>query len=189
MGKIGILRQKKWTQAQLVAEGFKYYRPQKQLVMARRLPKSEAPKVIPSQHDRLVAEAGHIICYAPSKTPKSTIDLYHHWPVAPKIFRKSYRPWDEAKWQPNASEAQLIEYGCKPFYKAIGVWAKRFKEQVYLQSMESPKPVEVSPGTWVCIGLRGEPYACGDNFEQRYIVPKKLFSKGVIGAIISKLKG
>ena len=189
MGKIAILRQHKWTEAQLVAEGFKHYRPKKLLVMARRLPKHEAPKVIPSRHDRLVAEADDIICYAPGKTDKSTIDLYHHWPVDPHIFKESYRPWDEKKWQPNTAEEQLIENGCKPFFKVTGVWAKRFKESVYLQSLESPVPVAVPPGVWVCIGGRGEPYVCGDEFEQRYVVPRQIFSRRVINAIIGKLKG
>ena len=67
----------------------------------------------------------------------------------------------------------MTEFGCLPYYKATGVWAIRLEEPRLIQSLESPRPVEVPPGRWLVIGSEGEPYHVNDRvFRQRYIVPE-----------------
>jgi hypothetical protein len=104
------------------------------------------------------------------------------------LFRQTYRQWDEPDWKPNAAENHLMENGCRPFYKAVGVWAKRLRKSAYVQSLESPEPVLVPPGRWLCIGTEGEPYNMNDgNFRTRYIVPAETFGERIVWSLISGL--
>jgi hypothetical protein len=76
-----------------------------------------------------------------------------------------------------------MEYGCKPYYKSGGVWAKKLEEDVYLQSLEHVKPIKIRTGQYVAIGAEGEPYSMGEmTFHQRYKPQRK-----TIVAIIKRL--
>jgi hypothetical protein len=117
-----------------------------------------------------------MICYEPSSTVRPTLDDYHHWPVEPVIFKETYKPWDEPDWKPSASEKHLMDFGCQPYYKVTGVWAKKLEEDVFLQSLEHPEPVKVGTGKYVAIGVRGEPYAMGEGtIHSRYIPTRRRF--------------
>jgi hypothetical protein len=59
----GVLRERNWTEAELVAAGFQYYPCRKRAVMARELPASEAPLAIRTDWDILIAGAGYRICF------------------------------------------------------------------------------------------------------------------------------
>jgi hypothetical protein len=179
-----FIRQRNWTDEQLRAMGYEFFDRKKEVTLARQLPKREAPKtIVTSQGDKLTAMAGYMICYDPGEERRARIDDYEQWPVAPTIFQQTYSVWDEEDWTPNPAEAHLMEYGCKPYYKSGGVWAKKLEEDVYLQSLEHVKPLKIRTGQYVAIGAEGEPYSMGEmTFHQRYKPQRK-----TIVAIIKRL--
>lgn len=182
---VNVLRQQKWTEAELIAADFGLYYPTKRLVMARVLPDAKSIEIT---LETLAARKGDIICYAPGTIVHQNLDEYEHWPVRRDLFRQTYRQWDEPDWKPNAAESHLMEHGCRPFYKAAGVWAKRLRKSMYVQSLESPEPVLVPPGRWLCIGTEGEPYHMNDeNFRTRYIVSPETFTERIVWSLISGL--
>lgn len=164
-----IIRQQHWTEESLLAAGFQHYERIKQLVLARQLPESEAPLRIPtSRGDTLIAHEGYMIVYMAEGERKAHPEDYHHWPVEPAIFRKTYLAW-QGDWYPSAAQKHLLDYGCKPYYKASGIWAKVLKEDTYIQSIEHPEPIIVAAGDLLAIGEDGEPYHMGEQtFAARY---------------------
>lgn len=159
-----VVRQRNWDEDELQKQGYKYYTRKKQVVMARKVPDEEAPKtIITAQGDELIAEKDYIICYYAGDEVYDTLEEYDHWPVAPTIFAKTYKRWDDDNWHPSPSEAKLQELGCKPYYKFIGVWAKKVDESLLMQSLEHDQPVSVEPGKYIAIGADGEPYSMGEN--------------------------
>lgn len=164
-----VLRQRSWTEAELRTSKLKYYAPRKQLVMARVV---QTPTEVKATIEILEAGKGDLMIYDPGNgTKRPHLDDYEHWPVNRDLFRKSYKPWDDAQWQPSEAEADLIAYGCRPFYKYSGVWAMRLTQSVPIQSLESKQPVQVPPGRWLVIGSQGEPYHMSDaKFRSRYII-------------------
>ncbi len=171
---VKILKQRKWTDAELFDEGFRQYERKKTVVLARELPAKEAPKRIRTAWDTLVAHAGYMICYDVSDGVRhKDLDSYNHWPVEPSIFLRTYRKWEyTAPWQPNAAEKHLIELGCKPFYKVAGVWAKKLTKPEWIESKESIEPILIPPGGWIAIGVDGEPFSMTEaDFRKRYDQP------------------
>jgi hypothetical protein len=163
-----IIRQRNWTEKELRDAGFHYYHRKKSLVMARRLPESEAPLTIWANREKLTVQAGYMICYNPGKKAHPRLEDYEHWPCAPDIFRSTYKAWD-SPWKPRPAEKRLIAHGCKPYYKHTGIWAKRLTEETYIQSMESPKPVLIPAGDWIAIHGAEHPYHMSDKgFRERY---------------------
>jgi len=171
-----VVKQKNWSADELRAMGYQYYLRKKEVTMARQLPASEAPKKIRTRDGQeLIAKAGYIICYKPGEKVRSKLDSYEHWPVEPAIFSKTYERWEETDWEPSAAENQLIKLGCRPYYKAAGVWAKQLAEDALLQSKEHHHPVLVKTGTYVAVGSEGEPYAMGSStFHSRYEKPHRV---------------
>lgn len=166
-----VLRQRKWTEAELQRSGFRYYLPTKRLVMARIVKDQESPKIIDRTKESLIAKTGDVICYNAGQEAKASVDDYDQWPVRLDLFKQNYKPWDDIRWKPTPAEAHLWKHGCKPFYKAAGVWAMRLGKPVYIQSLESPEPVLVEAGRWLCIGAKGEPYHMDNKkFTSHYIV-------------------
>nr|MBA3874947.1 hypothetical protein [Anaerolineae bacterium] len=129
-----IYQARKWTDRQLVEQGFEYYRPVKRVTMARLLPAAEAPKIIKTAWDTIVARPGYIIAYVAGDTLKSSLDEYDPRPIEPNIFAKTYKPWDDPRWKPSPTERHLMVLGCRPYYKMAGVWAKKLKQDTYVQS-------------------------------------------------------
>ncbi|MEO8607532.1 MAG: hypothetical protein ABI690_06605 [Chloroflexota bacterium] len=180
-----IFAQRKWTTDQLVAQGFHYYKPRKRITMARVLQSFEAPKVIKTSWDTIVAKAGYYIAYAPGDVLRKDLDDYDPRPIEPHIFKQTYRPWKEPDWKPTRVERYLMKMGCKPYYKTAGVWAKRLKHETWVQSIESSKPSLSPVGAWLCVGTAGEPWTVEDRwFRARYIIPgsgtyeKPVYSSG-----------
>jgi hypothetical protein len=164
------ISQHPWSEAELLREGFEPYERKKELVMARQLSEFEAPKrIVTNGGEKLIAEAGYMICYRPGEIVRSGLDTYQQWPVEPEIFAETYRAWDEPLWTPTPAEKHLMELGCLPYYKAAGVWAKKLDEPVYVQSLEQNEPELVQTGRYVAIGAQGEPYSMSDeSFARRY---------------------
>ena len=164
-----VLRQRVWTEAELQASRLRYYTPQKKCVMARTL---TMPVSVNMTIEILSAQEGDVMVYDPTDgIKKPDINDYDHWPVKRELFIKTYKIWDNLQWTPNEAEQHLIMHGCRPYYKHKGVWALRLEEPVLIQSLESPKPVEVPPGRWLIIGSEGEPYHMADaKFRERYEV-------------------
>ena len=169
MNTNNVLRQQEWSEDDLRVANMAYYPPRKLRIMARVL---EIPLEIHMTIEILSAKTGDIVIYDPGDgTRKDSINDYEHWPVRNDLFRKTYKLWDEPAWQPNDTELHLITHGCRPYYKHTGVWAKRLTESVWIQSLESVQPVEVTPGRWLIIGIEGEPFHTSDSrFRERYIV-------------------
>lgn len=167
-----VLRQRQWTEEELRASRLRYYAPRKDRVMARVL---QVPTEVKTTLEVLAADEGDIMIYdSGDGQRRARIEEYDHWPVRHDLFRKTYRTWDEPGWKPNPAEIHLIAHGCRPYYKHAGVWATRLKKPAYIQSLESPRPVQVPPGRWLVIGLEGEPYHMADDkFRERYIIPPK----------------
>jgi hypothetical protein len=193
-----IIRQQAWTQDQLQGLGFIQYERFKQLVMARRLPPSEAPKTIKtSWGDTLTAQAGYVICYTPGEVVRASLDEYEHWPVEPFIFRQTYRAWKDLEWHPTPAEAALYNLGCKPCYKQANIWAKLLTEDLFIQSLEHRQPVRVEKGLVLAIGTQGEPYAMSlQSFRERYYDPTAEQEKthdeglrGMVSRLVTFLRG
>lgn len=183
MNSSQILRQRKWTEDDLRAEGFEYYQPIKRLVMAKLLFKS---KNIDIETETITGKVGDFICYNPGDEYHENPDEYDHWPVRRDIFIKNYKPWDEQDWKPNPAEKHLLSLGCQPYYKFLGVWAQRLHQPRYVQSLESPEPVEVPPGRWLIIGVEGEPYSTDDeDFRSRYLVPMETLRERMYWAAVA----
>lgn len=169
-----VVRQRKWTERELRAEGFRYYPSRKQVTMVRRLPPDEAPKVIETPWDTIVAQAGYFIAYQTNEAPGKPLDDYAPRPIEPHIFKETYAPWRVPHWKPTPTEAYLMKLGCKPFYKTVGVWAKRLTEPTYVQSIESDEPSLSPVGAWLCIGSAGEPWTVTNEwFHRRYVTAAK----------------
>jgi hypothetical protein len=163
-----VLRQRAWTEAELRAARFRLYQPRKRLVMARVVRQTQR---IDISLETLVARSGSVICYDPGDTVQPSLDDYEHWPVQRELFLATYTQWDEVPYQPTPPEAHLMRLGCRPYYKHQGVWAMRLRKPIYVQSMESPQPVLVPAGRWLCIGREGEPYHMSeDSFSERYLL-------------------
>ena len=168
---MNVLKQRRWADDELRAEGFHHYDRKKTVVLARELRPGEAPKRIKTAWDTLVAHAGFMICYDVSDgVRRGRLDAYTHWPVEPGIFLKTYRKWDgRTAWTPNAAEKHLLDLGCKPYYKHAGVWAKKLDKPQWIQSLESIEPILIPPGGWITIGVEGEPTSMTEyEFRQRY---------------------
>jgi hypothetical protein len=167
-----VYQQRKWTDEQLRAQGFHYYKPRKRITMARMLPAAEAPKIIKTSWDTIVARAGYYIAYVAGDKVQKMLDDYDPRPIEPHIFMQTYRPWNEPNYKPTPPEAHLLKLGCKPYYKIAGVWAKRLKEETWVQSIESSKPSLAPAGAWLCVGTEGEPWTVTNEwFHERYILP------------------
>ncbi|MBZ0281062.1 MAG: hypothetical protein K8L97_09990 [Anaerolineae bacterium] len=176
-----VYKQHKWTDAELKADGFRYFYPIKRVTMARQLPQNEAPKRIKTSWDTIIAQAGSYIAYVAGNTLKSSLDDYEPRPIEPHIFHDTYTTWNEPGWKPTATESHLMRMGCKPYYKTAGVWAKRLTASTLVQSMESPVPSVAPAGAWLCIGVAGEPWSVTDDwFRFRYIIPDRHPSKPAI---------
>jgi hypothetical protein len=173
---MNVLKQRRWTEEELKAEGFRSYDRKKTVVLARELRPNEAPKRIKTAWDTLVAHAGFMICYDVSDGKKHTaLDSYTHWPVEPGIFLKTYRKWDvRTPWKPTAPEKHLLALGCKPYYKHASVWAKKLKTPQWLQSREGIEPILIPSGGWITIGIEGEPTSMTEaEFHERYRLAKR----------------
>lgn len=164
-----VIKQRQWTDSELRAAGFKRYDRKKDVVLARKLPASEAPKrIYTPDGDTLTAYENYMLLYYPGNDTKASIDEYEQWPVEPEIFNKTYKPWNES-WNPTPAQRHLLRQGAKPYYKAVGVWAKPVKQDTYIQSLEHDSPVLVPKGRMMAIGVNGEPYSMGeDAFTARY---------------------
>ena len=164
------LKQRQWTDDELLAAGFHPYQRRKTVVLARELPPHEAPKIIRVELDTLVVPAGYMLCYEVNGgSPKPSIDDYPQRPVDPVIFSKTFRRWDEDFWKPTPAQRHLLDMGCEPFFKAVGTWAKQLDVPQWIQSLESVEPICVPVGAWVLIGVDGEPYSTTDEeFRKRY---------------------
>ncbi len=181
--RLVILRQREWTREELLVDDFRYYEAIKRLTMAHI---SQEAKTIPINLETLVAEVGDMICYDPGESLRPTLTDYEHWPVRSDLFAKNYRSWEEHGWQPTTPQKHLLEMGCRPYYKAVGIWAKRLRKSLYVESLESTAPILIPAGHWLCIGAHGEPYSMNDkNFRSRYHVPPDTFRDRLFWAAIA----
>jgi hypothetical protein len=110
---VTVIRPQNWIEAELCRQA----EPDKILVMARLLQKSDSPQwIITRLGETLVAHTGVMMCYNPGDTVRLTLDDYDHWPVEWEIFCKTYRAWDMWDWQPSPAEEHLMRFGCEPYY-------------------------------------------------------------------------
>jgi hypothetical protein len=168
-----VIRQKRRTESELRADGFRYYERKKLLIMVRRMSDEESPKIIDSGLYEMVATKGYFLCYQAGDTLHATLDEYGPWPVHPDNFAADYKPWDEPGWSPSPAEAHIMSLGCQPYYKYMGVWAKKLTTDIYVQTLESPHPAHVPAGQWLLVGTLGEPYCMSEeNLWSRYIKPE-----------------
>ncbi|MEM9953934.1 MAG: hypothetical protein AAF846_20155 [Chloroflexota bacterium] len=190
----GVIRQKQRTEEELKQEGFKRFSRKKQIVMARSLPASESPlQIDTSWGGVLTALAGDMICYNTEGQQFDDVSQYDHWSVKPHIFDTTYADWDE-NFQPTLAQRQLLNIGCKPYYKSVGVWAKSLDSDVYVQGLEHDKPVLIPENRVLAIGAEGEPWAMGDEtFHDRYdgdlSPPQESRLKSIANRLIKFLKG
>jgi len=178
MSEPEVLRQRDWTEDELRAAGFAYLQPRSDwLVLARELPAAEAPLTIVTGWDTLVAEAGFMICFDAGDAPRAARYGHSLWPVHPNHFRDIYVPYDDPGWQPSAAQRHLLSLGCRPYRRRVGVWATKLTADRLVQSPESPQPVVVPRGSWLCLGAggatRGVPYSMDETaLRQRYVLPE-----------------
>lgn len=168
-----LIQQRNWTEAELSLAGFQYFERKKEIIMAGRLPPSRAPLPITYTLEIVLAEAGDVICFNPGNEIKTHLADYNHWSVKPNVFVQTYKKWDDLDWVPTAPQLHLIQRGCRPYYKFVGVHARRLTSPTLIQSQESPDPALIPAGAWLVIGVNGEPWHMTDNaFRSRYQVPQ-----------------
>jgi hypothetical protein len=67
-----------------------------------------------------------------------------------------------------------MSLGCKPYYNAAGVWAKKLDQPQMIQSPEHESPFEVPAGAWLILGstgsTKGVPMWYRTGLERRFIV-------------------
>lgn len=169
-----ILRQRDWSEQELLDNGFRYYERRKYVVLARELPPEEAPLTMRYENDVLTATAGYMICFNADWRKRKSLYDYHHWPVAPDHFADTYHEWDDPTWKPNRGEKHLMSLGCKPYYNAAGVWAKKLTHPQWIQNPEQTEPFEVPAGAWLILGAtgstKGVPMWYRTGLEKRFIV-------------------
>jgi hypothetical protein len=170
-----VLRQKDWTEQEFLENGFRYYERRKSVVLARELPPEEAPLKMYYENDTHIATAGYMICFSADWRRKKNLYDYNHWPVAPDHFADTYLEWDDPTWKPNRGEKHLMSLGCKPYYNAAGVWAKKLTQPQWIQNPEQNKPFEVPAGAWLLLGAKGSamgvPYWSTDKgFKGRFFI-------------------
>ncbi len=170
-----VLRQRDWSEQELLENGFRYYARRKSVVLARELPPEEAPLKIAYEDDILIATAGYMICFSAGWLKRKSLYDYFHWPVAPDHFADLYLEWDEPDWKFNWGQKHLMLLGCKPYYNAVGVWGKKLTQPQWIQSVENEKPFEVPAGAWLFLGAKGSakgaPYwGLGNGFSKKFIV-------------------
>lgn len=163
------MRQQDWKDEELKAKGFHYFPPIKRRIMARLISETTNIEVT---LEVLSAGRGDIIIYDPGTEVKPELSDYDHWPVRRDLFKRTYKSWGDPNWKPNEAEMHLMVNGCRPYYKFVGVWALKLPFGIYVQSLESPEPVLVPAGRWLCIGSEGEPYNMSEeNLFSRYMAP------------------
>jgi len=161
-----VLRQRMWSDEQLIRSGFRHYAPIKRVVMAKML---DDDANIETTLEVLNADKGDIMLYTPGDELHDNLDDYDHWPVRVDLFRQTYARWNDMTWQPTPTQKHLMRFGCLPYYRKRGVWALKLPISIYIQSLESPEPVVVPVGRWLAIGSEGEPYHMSDDsFNERY---------------------
>lgn len=169
-----VLRQRDWSEQELLDNGFRYYERKKYVVLARELPPEEAPLKMQYENDTLIATAGYMICFSADLRKRKNLYDYDHWPVAPDHFADMYREWDDPNWRPKWGEKHLMSLGCKPYYNAAGVWAKKLTHSQWIQNPEQTEPFEVPAGAWLILGAtgstKGVPMWYRAGFEKRFIV-------------------
>jgi hypothetical protein len=170
-----VIRQRDWSEQELLANGFRYYERKKSVVLARELPPEEAPLKMYYENDTHIATAGYMICFSADWRRKKNLYDYDHWPVAPNHFADTYLEWDDPTWKPNRGEKHLMSLGCKPYYNAVGVWAKKLTQPQWIQNPEQSKPFEVPAGAWLLLGAKGSalgvPYWSTDKgFKGRFFI-------------------
>jgi hypothetical protein len=115
-----------------------------------------------------------MICFSAGWRKQKSLYDYFHWPVAPNHFADMYREWDDPTWKPNRGEKHLMSLGCKPYYNAAGVWAKKLTHPQWIQNPEQTEPFEVPAGAWLILGstgsVKGVPMWYRSGFEKRFIV-------------------
>ncbi len=161
-----VLRQREWTEEQLMQAGFRKYNRRPNLIMAHPI---NVGAEVDTDYETLSIGSKHMMCYNPGEVVHDSLTAYEHWPVRMDIFTNDYRDWEFPQWSPTPPQKRLMSFGCKPYYKIAGVWAARLKRPIFVQSIESPQPVEIPAGAWLCIGGMGEPYSMPeDEFVKRY---------------------
>jgi DNA-binding transcriptional MerR regulator len=166
-----LIQQKAWSDKELTALEFAKYQRKKRLVMARNILETETPVLIEWPTETLHLGTDYMLCYNPGHQPQRTLTDYDYWPVRGDIFDLTYRLWDATSWLPTPAERHLLQAGCKPYFKAEEVWAKKLTRPTYIQMIESPKPVLVPPEMWLLIGILGEPWYMDElAFCARYTV-------------------
>lgn len=161
-----VLRQRDWSEQELLENGFRYYKRRKRVVLARQLPLEEAPLQISYENDIMTATAGYMICFSAGWLKRKS--LYDH-------FADLYLEWDDPTWKPKRGEKHLMSLGCKPYYNAVGVWAKKLTQPQWIQSVEDDKPFEAPIGAWLLLGAKGSamgaPYwGLDKGFTKKFIV-------------------
>lgn len=173
-----IIKQRAWTPDQLIEAGFQQYARRKQRVLAARLPFDSKPLPIHYTFETVYADPGDVIIFEAGSQAQDRLSGYNFWSVKPRIFANTYKGWDEPNWRPNPAEKHLMQYGCRPYYKFKGVWARRLTEPTAILSLESPKPNVVPAGVWLAIGDRGEPWHIEDEtFRKHYQLSQSAYTQ------------
>src|SRR5262249_5147331 len=148
------------TEIELKSHGFQRYDPFKGLFRVR--VKKEIIRVL-VKLEFLLAEKDGVICFIPATFAHKNLYNYHHCTVKTEFCRQNYIKRGTSKWDPTPAEIHLLANGCRPYYKAVGIWALKLPVGIYVQSLESPEPAIVPAGRWLCIGVEGEPYNMNDH--------------------------
>ncbi|CAG0965747.1 hypothetical protein ANAEL_00893 [Anaerolineales bacterium] len=175
MEKDRVLQQRDWSEQEFLENGFRYFERRKYVFLARELPPEEAPLKMYYENDTHIATAGYMICFSAGWRKRKNLYDYPHWPVAPDHFADMYREWDDPNWKPNRGEKHLMSLGCKPYYNAVGVWAKKLRQSQLIQSPEHESPFEVPAGTWLLLGAKGSTkgvsyWNTDKGFKRRFII-------------------
>lgn len=164
--------QEHWTDQDLLADGFRSYRPIKHLMMMRMLPPQGAPEIMEDPEVLPPTRARYWMAYSMGSAVKSTDD-YDSQPIEAGIFSETFSRWDEPDWKPTSTEMHLERLGCMPYYRSASVWAKQLTVETLVRGKKHGRSLSAPAGAWLCVGASGESWSETDEwFQSHFFLPE-----------------
>ena len=150
------------NEAALERLGFRYYDRKMKVSMVYFLTKMMIPRTIVTDwgENLIATDSSYVVTISPLESDESRpIDELPAHPIQWDIFTKTYKPLSIDLNKLNKAERSLINQGCRPFYKFVGVWGKLVTGETWINGLEhGNEEVEVPVGHVLMIGVDGEPY-------------------------------
>lgn len=164
-----------WNEQEYREHSYHYYQRRPIVVMAKPLTAMEAPmNIVTSWDEELQAtEAGYMVVFNPTEGEENTALWYitDRHPIQYDIFADTYALWPGKLADLTPEQHNLVQQGCIPYIKIVGVWAKVVNVPTQIRGLEHwNNSVDVPMGHVIAVGIEGEPYNMPfSSFHMRYV--------------------